>query len=106
MIRLALALCLAAGPAPATPRFQDLSATLPRHVYSGGWEHFVGGGGAVFDCNGDTLPEIAAVGGTDPIALLINRGAMRFEPGPFPTIAGATGLYPIDIDGDDWLDLY
>lgn len=106
MIRLALALCLAAGPAPATPRFQDLSATLPRHVYSGGWEHFVGGGVAVFDCNGDTLPEIAAVGGTDPIALLINRGAMRFEPGPFPTIAGATGLYPIDIDGDDWLDLY
>ncbi|WP_370205264.1 CRTAC1 family protein [Pararhodobacter marinus] len=96
----------AATPALATPRFQDLSDTLPRHVYDGGWEHFVGGGVAVFDCNGDARPEILAAGGTNPMLFLRNRGDMVFEAGPFPTLTGATGAYPLDLDGDGILDLY
>jgi len=57
MRALAFALwALGAGGAAAGPVFQDLSDRLPPHVYSGGWEHFVGGGVAVFDCDDDGLP--------------------------------------------------
>lgn len=105
-MRLMLVIAILAGTAQATPRFEDLSGTIPTHIYAGGWEHFVGGGVAVMDCNGDALPEIIAAGGTNPITLLINRGNMVFEPGEFPLISGDTGLYPLDIDGDDVLDLY
>lgn len=64
---------LLALPAAATPRFADRSGALPvPHVYDGGWEHFVGGGVAVFDCNGDGLPEIFAAGGTNPARLFVN----------------------------------
>lgn len=86
--------------------FEDLSSTLPPHVYAGGWEHFVGGGVAVFDCNDDALPELLLAGGTNPMSFLLNHGAMRFEPATFPTLTGATGAYPIDLDGDERLDLY
>ena len=103
---MVLAAFFATGTAQATPRFENLSATIPEHIYAGGWEHFVGGGVAVFDCNGDLLPEIAAAGGTNPIILLINYGEMSLGTATFPTITGATGLYPIDINGDDILDLY
>ncbi len=58
----------------AGPRFEDRSAALAvAHVYAGGWEHFVGGGVAVFDCNGDNLPEIFAAGGENPARLFLNR---------------------------------
>ncbi|MCW1932233.1 CRTAC1 family protein [Pararhodobacter zhoushanensis] len=99
-------LILLASPALATPQFADLSATLPEHIYAGGWEHFVGGGVAVFDCNGDALPEVLAAGGTNPMLFLLNSGGMAFTPAPFPTITDSTGAYPLDMDGDDILDLY
>ncbi|MCF6444038.1 CRTAC1 family protein [Nereida sp. MMG025] len=86
--------------------FDHLSNTLPHHSYVGGWEHFVGGGVAVFDCNSDDLPEIAIAGGTDKVQLFQNRGEMAFQPAPLPPITGATGLYPIDMDGDAILDLF
>ena len=106
-ILVILALILgAATPAAATPRFEDLSATLPPHEYTGGWDHFVGGGVSVFDCDGDGLPEIVAAGGTTPALLLRNRGDLRFAAdAAFPEIAGTTGLYPVDIDADGWRDL-
>lgn len=58
MIRV---LCLLLVPiaAQAEVMFEDRSAALPPHVYDGRWEHFVGGGLAVFDCNGDALPRVA-----------------------------------------------
>ncbi len=92
---MALALA-AAGPAVAgDPRFLDESAALGvEHVYSGGWEHFVGGGVAVFDCNGDQRPEIYAAGGEAPARLFINRieapgGPFAFEPGSdLPELTG------------------
>ena len=102
----ALAL-LAAHPALAQPVFQDLSATLPPHVYGGGWEHFVGGGVAVFDCDGDALPDLVAAGGENPMTLLRNRGDLRFEAdAAFPAMADTTGAYPLDLNGDGTLDLY
>jgi hypothetical protein len=84
-------------------RFEPVA--VPAHAYTGGWEHFVGGGLAAFDCDGDDLPELLAAGGAGPMTLLRNRGGMRFEPGAFPAIAGATGAYALDIDGDGPLDL-
>lgn len=101
-----LALLAATAPLMAQPSFEDRSDTLPLHSYEGGWEHFVGGGLVVFDCDGDTLPELLAAGGTSPAMLLHNDGDFRFSPAPFPAITGMTGAYPIDIDGDDYLDLY
>lgn len=101
-----LALLLIATPAAADPLFQSLSDTIPPHVYAGGWEHFVGGGVAVFDCDGDTRPEILAAGGEAPMLLLHNDGGMRFAPADFPAITGTTGAYPLDMDGDGILDLF
>ena len=51
------------------------SKPLPHHIYDGGWEHYVGGGVASFDCNGDALPELYAAGGTNPAQLMLNRSA-------------------------------
>lgn len=100
-----LVAALSPSGALAGPLFEDRSAGLPAHAYAGGWEHFVGGGVAVFDCDGDGLPEVLAAGGTAPMLLLRNHGAMDLRPGAFPGITGATGAYPLDLDGDGHLDL-
>ncbi|MCG6904044.1 MAG: CRTAC1 family protein [Rhodobacter sp.] len=105
-----LLICLIPGMAMAGPQFQDRAAHLPEpHVYGGGWEHFVGGGTAVFDCNGDALPEIFAAGGENPAHLFVNTsprgGDLEFAPGELPVITGVTGAYPLDIDSDGLLDL-
>ena len=97
----------AAGPRAAGggPRFEPVP--LPRHVYDGGWEHFVGGGVAVLDCDGDRLPDLYAAGGASPAALMRNRGGMRFQEATpeAAALTGVTGAYPLDLDGDGWLDL-
>ena len=106
MIRVFALICLATT-AVADPLFRDLSANLPRHEYTGGWEHFVGGGLAVMDCNGDQLPDLFAAGGSSPAALFINRGGFQFEPAPLPAdLTETSGAYPLDIDGDGWMDLF
>ena len=96
------------GPAAAQgspPRFEPMA--LPAHAYGGGWEHFVGGGVAVLDCDGDRLPDLYAAGGANRAALLRNRGAMRLEEATPAALAltGVTGAYPADLDGDGRLDL-
>lgn len=97
--------------AETEPVFIDRSAALPvRHVYAGGWEHFVGGGVSALDCNADGLPDLVAAGGANPARLFVNTtpapgAAIAFGDGALPEIRGATGLWPIDIDGDGWLDL-
>ncbi|WP_306455414.1 CRTAC1 family protein [Jannaschia seosinensis] len=96
-------LLLLAAPAAADPRFAPVP--VPVHVYDGGWEHFVGGGIAAFDCDGDGLPELAAAGGTNPVTLLHNRGNMVFEAGTLPEVTGASGLYALDLDADGARDL-
>ena len=100
---LALATAASAGPS-----FEPVE--VPEHVYSGGWEHFVGGGLAVFDCSGDGLPELYAAGGAAPATLFLNRsddGGISFEAATPPELAvtGVTGAYPLDIDSDGVLDL-
>ncbi len=105
MIRV-LALCLLAAPAGAAPSFEDRSDALPEHVYSGGWEHFVGGGVAVFDCDGDTHPDIFSAGGETPAILLRNTGDFTFAKVDMPRMTGVTGAYPLDIDADGRMDLY
>lgn len=78
-------------------------------VYQGGWNHFVGGGVAVFDCNGDHLPDFYAAGGSGPSRLFVNHsdrgGAISFTPSAIPPLDEVTGAYPLDIDSDGNLDL-
>jgi hypothetical protein len=105
MIRI-VALALAATPLCADPLFEDRSAGLPDHNYGGGWEHFVGGGVAVFDCNGDARPDIFAAGGANPAKLMVNEGDFQFGNTPIEEMVGVTGAYPIDIDGNGEMDLF
>ncbi|OSP54030.1 CRTAC1 family protein [Pseudoruegeria sp. SK021] len=103
-----------ATPLAADPAFRDLSDTLPvTHVYAGGWEHFVGGGVAVFDCDSNGFPDLYVAGGDNPARLLRNTtpsaGAplsFDFPEPPGLGLTGVTGAYPLDIDGDGHLDLF
>lgn len=105
MIR-ALPVLLLATTASAEPLFENRSAGLPEHIYSGGWEHFVGGGVAVFDCNDDTLPDIFAAGGESPASLLRNDGDFTFSATAISTLTGVTGAYPLDVDADGHMDIF
>jgi hypothetical protein len=109
------ALWLVAGLAGAASAQADaphfIPVEVPAHVYSGDWTHFVGGGVAVFDCDGDHLPELVAAGGTSPVTLFRNRSArggplvFTAETPDILALTGVTGAYPIDIDSDGRLDL-
>ncbi|KIN65553.1 FG-GAP repeat domain protein [Sulfitobacter noctilucae] len=86
--------------------FEDRSSGLPEHIYAGGWEHFVGGGVAVFDCDGDSLPDLFAAGGESPAKLMRNRGDFTFQTAAVPELTGVTGAYPLDMDADGTIDLF
>ncbi len=105
----AIAICAIATSALGEPRFLDASDALPAPlVYSGGWEHFVGGGVAVFDCNADGRPDIYAAGGEDAARLFVQQpGAeLAFDTGnDIPKLTGVTGAYPLDVDSDGHIDL-
>ena len=112
----ALALNVIRGATPtsalAPPHFVDETASSGLdHVYDGDLAFFVGGGVAVFDCNGDRRPDVYVAGGSGPAALYRNDspvgGSLRFSavPDPVTDLTDVNGAYPLDIDGDGQVDL-
>jgi hypothetical protein len=95
-----------------TPHFVEEAATAGLdHRYDGDFFYFVGGGVAVFDCDGDGRQDLYLAGGSEPAALFRNRsqvaGALAFEPvaSAAADLSQVVGAYPLDIDGDAVLDL-
>ncbi|MFD1697147.1 CRTAC1 family protein [Roseibium aestuarii] len=83
------------------------------HRYEGPWEFFVGGGVAIFDCDGDRRPDLFMAGGSNPADLYRNQsptgGALTFEKVDSGVEASrldkVLGAYPIDFDNDGVMDL-
>ena len=99
---------VAAGP----PRFVDEAAAAGLdHVYDGGTTFYVGGGLAVFDCDDDGREDLYVAGGSNPARLYRNEsatgGALRFVAvsDPATDLPAVNGAYPLDIDGDGFIDL-
>lgn len=103
----ALLVLATAADAASQPQFKSID--VPAHIYDGGWEHFVGGGVAVFDCNGDSLPELFVAGGSNRSQLFKNTSqieiSFRIETPDQLSLIGVTGAYPLDVDGDGLMDL-
>jgi hypothetical protein len=114
VVLLVRGLVVADAPAAASgpPRFLEESVTAGvDHVYDGGFHFFVGGGVAVFDCDGDRRPELYVAGGSKPAGLYRNLsptgGRLRFTrlAHPATDLTQVTGAYPLDVDGDGLTDL-
>lgn len=113
---LVAALLLAAAPAAAdeavaVPRFVEETATAGIDtVYAGDWEFMVGGGTAVFDCDGDRAADVFVAGGAGTAALFRNAsavgGPLRFERLQSGLdVEGVSGAWPLDVDGDGIQDV-
>ncbi|HEV8339475.1 MAG TPA: CRTAC1 family protein [bacterium] len=113
---VATTLLLAAGcgkpEVGQAPRFvEETTPAGLTHVYDGDWEFYVGGGVAVFDCNGDGRPDIFFAGGAKMASLFRNEsptgGALRFarQSDSGLEVKAASGAYPLDVDGDGLIDL-
>ena len=48
--------------APVPSFVEEASAAGIEHSYDGAWEFFVGGGAAIFDCDGDRKPDLFFAG--------------------------------------------
>jgi enediyne biosynthesis protein E4 len=113
MMRFVLALFLLSSSALADPAVMftsDEKASGIAHRFTGEWQYMVGGGTAVFDCNGDYKPDMFLAGGEVASAFYVNTstrgGALTFS----KHVSGAevlatTGAYPLDIDADGIKDL-
>ena len=116
LLAVVLAAPVQAADAPLAdvPRMvEEAAAAGIDHTYRGGWEYFVGGGVAAFDCSGDRRPDLVLTGGAGPTRLFVNRsetgGELRFEVRPLDLserdLTKATGAYALDIDSDGHRDL-
>ena len=109
-LSLAALLLGAATAAAEPPRFVEETASGLDGTYAGDWEYMVGGGAAVFDCNGDGFEDVLLAGGEAPARFYANRstrgGSLRFERQQSGLEFDAvTGAYPLDIDGDGIMDV-
>lgn len=104
-------LLIPASALAQVPRFLDeTKSSRIENTYAGDWQYMVGGGSAVFDCNGDGFEDVFLAGGEKPAAFYINTsthgGSLTFEKHQsgleFPAV---TGAYPLDIDGDRIMDV-
>lgn len=108
----ALLIALPDAAFASDPKFINRAKSMNvEHVYAGGWEHFVGGGIAVFDCNADGYPEIFLSGGSNQDTLLLNttnssKSSLSYKPLPITNERGTIGAYPLDLDSDGWMDLF
>lgn len=109
-----LAALLVAAPAVAADVafIEETGQSGVSHAYTGGFQHFVGGGVAAFDCDQNAIPDLYLAGGEDLAALYRNvsqpGAALRFvaADNPATALTGVTGAYPLDVDGDEILDLF
>lgn len=92
---------------------EEAEAAGIRHVYDGGWEFFVGGGVAAFDCDQDMKPDLLLAGGRNAAALFVNQsstgGPLAFQERPLglddKDARDVLGAYPLDIDDDGFMDV-
>jgi enediyne biosynthesis protein E4 len=103
---------LGSAGAPAVPHFvEEASEAGLVHRYDGEFMFFVGGGVALFDCDGDGRQDLYLAGGERPAGLFRNRsergGALAFEPvrAAATDLERVVGAYPLDVDGDGIGDL-
>jgi enediyne biosynthesis protein E4 len=111
LLPLLICLPLSVQAAPVTPRFvEETVSSGIDSTFTGDWEYMVGGGVAVFDCNGDGFEDMLLAGGTSPAKFYRNEsqnsGELKFasaESGlELDKVAGA---YPLDIDSDGNTDI-
>jgi hypothetical protein len=97
---------------PVVARFVEQTVTSGvRESYDGGFEFYVGGGVAAFDCDGDRRSDLYVAGGENDAGLYRNQSAtggdLSFDlvSSPVTDLTGVTGAYPVDVDSDGMLDL-
>jgi hypothetical protein len=97
--------------APRIPSFVEETASSGiNSSYNGEWEFMVGGGAAVFDCNGDGFEDLLLAGGTSAAKFYRNAstrgGALHFQAETSGLeLDNVTGAYPVDVDSDGITDV-
>jgi hypothetical protein len=95
---------------PTVPQFRETTEAGIAHTFAGEWEFMVGGGVAVFDCDGNGMQDMFLAGGENPGQLYRNiatpGGDLRFAGvADAPAPNKVSGAYPLDIDSDGEMDL-
>lgn len=111
LLLLALFVPAIAKAEPITPRFvEETQSSGLDSTFTGEWEYMVGGGVAVFDCNGDGFEDMLLAGGTSPAKFYRNEskvgGELKFASAPSGLeLDKVAGAYPLDIDSDKITDI-